>query len=53
MRKHFPSGFGRVLKFRLGIGDADPSVLTAQFETDGAQALVRRLGRSVADWAEG
>lgn len=43
--------FNPVLRLRRTMIDPDPSVLTARFEEGSNQAIIRRLGRSRANWS--
>lgn len=43
--------YDRVLMLQRTMIDSEPSVLTARFEEDGNQAIVRRLGRSRSIWS--
>lgn len=44
--------FKPVVALRRAMADRIPSVLTARFEEDSAQAVIRRLGRSRASWSQ-
>jgi len=44
--------FEPVVTLRRAMVDRSPSVLTARFEEDSAQAVIRRLGRSRASWSQ-
>jgi len=44
--------FKRVAKLSQSMIDRDPSVLSARYEEDSTQAIIRSLGRSSASWPQ-